>query len=135
MEFRDYLPLACLVLHWGRYNKKTKQQLTVVSIFNIILEKQQLFQLILIYYGKIYSLLSRSQNFDFLGSNDLPPGRFLGSSNSRWYHWILILILILSQRLGSKTMCGFSISFNFERNYDVFKLKEFMNFVEQKYKL
>ena len=32
-------------------------------------------------------------------------------------------------------MCGFSISFNFERNYDVFKLKEFMNFVEQKYKL
>ena len=28
-----------------------------------------------------------SQNFDFLSLNNLSPGQFLGSSNSRRYHW------------------------------------------------
>ena len=34
----------------------------------------------------------RSQNFDFLNLKNLSPGQFLGSSNSRRYHWILKLL-------------------------------------------
>ena len=30
----------------------------------------------------------RSQKFDFLSLEKLSPGQFLGSSNSRRYHWI-----------------------------------------------
>ena len=29
-----------------------------------------------------------SQNFNFLSLKNLSPGQFLGSSNSRRYHWI-----------------------------------------------
>ena len=29
-----------------------------------------------------------TQNFYFLSLKSLSPGKFLGSSNSRWYHWI-----------------------------------------------
>ena len=33
-----------------------------------------------------------SQNFDFLSLKKLSPGKFLGSSNTREYHWILKLL-------------------------------------------
>ena len=65
----------------------------------------------------------RSQNFDFLGSNNLLPGQCLGSSNSHRHHWILKLLVATYHRSWSNTMCWFFYNFNFERNYDVLKLK------------
>ena len=60
----------------------------------------------------------RSQNFDFLSLRNLSPGQFLGSSNSRRYHWILKLIAIWVQNC-----LWLFYYFNFERNYDVLKSK------------
>ena len=34
-----------------------------------------------------------SQNFDFLSLTNLPPSKFLGSSNSCRYHWISKLLV------------------------------------------
>ena len=34
----------------------------------------------------------RSQNFDLLSLKNLLPDQFLGSSNSRRYHWVLKLL-------------------------------------------
>ena len=34
-----------------------------------------------------------TQNFNFLSLKTLSPGQFLGSSNSRRYHWIFELIV------------------------------------------
>ena len=39
----------------------------------------------------------------------------------------------MSNIFTRKTMYGFS--FNFERNYDIFKVKESMHFVDQNYKI
>ena len=35
----------------------------------------------------------RSQNFTFLSLRNSSPGQFLGSSNSRRYHWILKILV------------------------------------------
>ena len=43
-------------------------------------------------------------NFDFISLKSSFPGQFLGSSNSRRYHWILKLLFA-----GNKIVCGFSI--------------------------
>ena len=34
-----------------------------------------------------------TQNFDFISLKSSSPGQFLGSSNSRWYHWIFKLLV------------------------------------------
>ena len=39
----------------------------------------------------------RSQNFDFISLKNMSQGQFLGSSNSRRYHWILKLLVATKQ--------------------------------------
>ena len=89
--------------------------------------------------SKIYSKLTieknwRSQNFDFLSLKNLSPDLLLGSSNSGRYHWILKLLATTWKSEVWKQNCVWlSYYFNFERNC-LFKVKESMHFVEQKYK-
>ena len=76
------------------------------------------------YLLKSYEKNWRSQNFDFLCSTSLSPGQFLGSSNSRRYHWIL-KHLVATEKLEvweQTCMCLFYY-FNFEKSCGVLKSK------------
>ena len=67
----------------------------------------------------------RSRTFDFLILKNFSPGQFLGSSNSRRYHWIFKTSCcnLKVRGLGVKLCPDFLFFFNFERNYDVLKSK------------
>ena len=66
----------------------------------------------------------RSQNFDFLSLKNLSPGQFLGSSNSRRYHWILKLFVATYKSEVWKQICVWLFYyFNFERGCDFLKSK------------
>ena len=65
----------------------------------------------------------RSQNFDFLSLKNMSPAQFLGSSNSRRYHWILKLVATLQSEVWEQNCVWLFYYFNFERNYDVLKSK------------
>ena len=81
----------------------------------------------------------RSQNFDFLSLKSFLliflSFSVLGSSNSR-RHWLLKLSVATQKLEVLDQDCVWLLdNFNFEKNYDVLKVKESMQFVEQKYKL
>ena len=64
----------------------------------------------------------RIQNFDFLILKYLSLAQFLGSSNSRRYHWIIKLPAATSKSEVWKQNCEWVFYyFNFERNYDILK--------------
>ena len=60
----------------------------------------------------------------FSGLNFFSPGQFLRSSNSRRYHWVVKLLVVIykSEVLKQKFVCRFYY-FNFERNYGVLNSK------------
>ena len=64
------------------------------------------------------------QNFDFANLKNCSPGQFLGSSNSRRYHWMSKL-LVATYKLEVWEQKGVWVFyyFNFERIYDVSKSK------------
>ena len=65
-----------------------------------------------------------SQNFDFLSLKYSPPCQFLGSSNSRRYHWILkLLVATYKSDIWEQKYVRLFYYFNFERGYDVLKSK------------
>ena len=65
----------------------------------------------------------RSQNFDFLSLRNLSPGQFLGSSNSRRYHWTSKLLVATEKSEVWEWNCWLFYYFNFKRNYDILKTK------------
>ena len=68
-----------------------------------------------------------TQNCDFKSLKSL-PGQFLMTSNSHRHRWIFKpLVATEKSRSGSKTMCGFSITFIFKGH---FEFNELMLFVE-----
>ena len=60
----------------------------------------------------------------FSGSNNLSPGQFLGSSNSRKYHWILkLLFATWKSEVWEQNCVWLFYHFNLESNYDALKSK------------
>ena len=58
-----------------------------------------------------------TQNFDF-------PGQFLGSSNSRRYHWIFkLFVATWKSEVWGQNCVWLFYPFYYERNYDVLKSK------------
>ena len=75
--------------------------------------------------------MRRSQNLDFLGLKDIPPGQFLGAPT----HADIIEFQNLKiRRMGAKMYVAFLL-FWFWKELSSFKVKESMHFVEQKNKL
>ena len=65
----------------------------------------------------------RFQNFDFLSLKDFPKGQFLRSSRSRKY-WILkLLVETQKSEVWEQKCVWFFYYFNFEKNFDISKLK------------
>ena len=63
------------------------------------------------------------------------PGQFFGGAPSHAdIKFSKFLLQLISQRSGSKIVCGFSIILRL-KGIMMFKVKEYMLFVEQKYKL
>ena len=73
-----------------------------------------------------------SQNLNFVNLKNLSPGQFFGSSNSHRY-WILKLLVATSKAEIWELCVGFLL-FWFWKEL-CFKVKESMDFVEQKYRL
>ena len=65
----------------------------------------------------------RTQNFDFIGLESSFPGQFLGSSNSRRYHWIFKLLATQEPKVWGQNSVWLFYYFYFERNYEVLKSK------------
>ena len=61
--------------------------------------------------------------FDFLSLKNLSPVHFLGSFNSRRYHWILTSCCNLKSRSLVANCVPLFYYFNFEQNYDSLKSK------------
>ena len=66
----------------------------------------------------------RSQNFDFVSLKNLSPGKFLGSSSSHRYNWVLkLLVGTKKSEVWEQNCACFFYYFDFEENYDVLKWK------------
>ena len=77
----------------------------------------------------------RYQNLSFLSLKNVSPNQFFSSSYSCRYHWILKLFVATEKsEVWEENWVWLFYYFDFEKNYDVFKVKDSRHFVEKIYK-